>query len=156
MPQPSQVTMKSLADAFLALEPDQRRAVHFALCEHALQKWDQYTRLHDRIQYIESVVGTQQQVDKQLPADAFESARQGTDLDCVEQRYGEPIAAMQDDDLAFPAHIEYAYYAIYNLFGKYALGRNTDDWLIVNQALSSEQESIKWRALLSNVIQRAL
>jgi hypothetical protein len=33
--------------------------------------------------------------------------------------------------------IEYSYYAIYNLFQKYAEQHSIDDWLIANQALAS-------------------
>ncbi len=150
------VNMKSLADEFLALKPDQRRVVHFVLCEYALHKWNQYASVQGRIRYTESVVGTQQQVDKHLPADALGSARQGTDSGHLGKRYEEPITAMQDDDLIFPENIEFAYYAIYNLFRKYALGKDIDDWLIVNQALSSEEDSEKWDTLVSSAIQRAI
>ncbi len=148
--------MKSLTDKFFALNPNQRREVHIALSEHALGKWDEYASTQGQIWYTELVVGTQQQVDKQLPADALESASRGTDSERVEERYQEPIAAMQDDDLAFPENIEFAYYAIHNLFKKYALGRDVDDWLIVNQALSLEKDNEKWSVLLSSAIQRAI
>ncbi len=74
----------------------------------------------------------------------------------VAQRYQEPIVAMHDDDLTFPDNIEFAYYAIYNLFRKYALGTEIDDWLIVNQALSAEKDSEKWATLLASAIQRAI
>jgi len=147
--------MTSLAGEFLALKSNQRRVVHFVLCEYALRKWNQYTSSQDEIRYTESVVGTEQQVDKQLVTDALESARQGADFDHIEARYREPIVSMHDDDLEFPENIEFAYYAIYNLFRKYTLGEDVDDWLIVNQALSSEQDNEKWRSLLSNAIQRA-
>jgi len=145
--------MKSLADEFLALKPDQRRIVHFALCEYALRKWKQYANAQGQLRYIESVVGTQQHVDKHLPADALESARQNTDSERVGRRYQEPITAMQDDDLKFPENIEFAYYAIYNLFRKYALGKDIDDWLIVNQSLSSEEDNEKWDTLVFSAIQ---
>ena len=148
--------MKSLTDKFFALNPNQRREVHIALCEHALGKWDKYANTQGQLWYTESVVGTQQQVDKRLPADALESVSRGTDPERVEERYQEPIAGMQDGDLAFPENIEYAYYAIHNLFKKYALGRDVDDWLIVNQALSSENDNEKWNVLLSGAIQRAI
>ncbi len=148
--------MKSLPDEFLALDSAQRRVVHFALCKHALRKWNEYVNVRGQIRYIESVVGTQQKVDKQLPADALESAERGVDLANVEKRYGEPIVAMQDEDLTFPKNIEFAYYAIYNLFRKYALEKDIADWLIVNQALSSEKDSAKWRPLLFTAIQRAI
>ena len=148
--------MKSLARRFFEFNPDQRSKVHFALCEHALGKWSQYANNQGKFWYIESVAGTIQHLDKQLPADALESAHRCTDSEHVETRYQEPIAAMQDDDLVFPENIEFAYYAIYNLFGKYALGRDIDDWLIVNQALSSEEDNEKWDSMLSRAIRKAI
>jgi hypothetical protein len=41
------------------------------------------------------------------------------DLGNVAQRYLEPIAALQDEDLAFPDAVRFAYYALYNCFEKY-------------------------------------
>jgi hypothetical protein len=147
--------MKSLADKFLALNPAQRRVVHFALCERALREWNQYANAQGRIQYTESVIGTRQEVDQQLPVDALESAKRGVDFGQVQQRYQEPMTAMQEDDLRFPEPIIFAYYAIYNLFGKYVCGEPIDDWLIVNQALSAETDREKWEALLNGALQAA-
>ena len=104
------------------------------------------------ISYRESVAGTHQNVDVQLPEDAFASAKAGGDLAKFEMRYREPITAMQDCDLTFPDHIEFAYYSLYNLFLRYALGEQIDDWLIVNQALSSEDTEDLWRKLLQDAI----
>ncbi|MCP4427080.1 MAG: hypothetical protein GY803_21545, partial [Chloroflexi bacterium] len=73
--------MKSLADKFFALKPNQRRQVHFDLCQHALTKWNQYANKQGLITYIESVVGSEQQVDKQLPADALQSTQRGADAE---------------------------------------------------------------------------
>jgi hypothetical protein len=72
----------------------------------------------------------------------------------VAERYQEPIAALQDDDLTFPENITYAYYAIYNLFKKYAKIEVVDDWLIVNQSLSTEDDSEAWATLFNDAIQR--
>ena len=149
------MNLKSLADIFLDLKPEQRAVAHFALCEQALQIWNAYVSRQGRIQYRESVVGTIQEVDKQLPADAFASAQIGADAFAVANRYQEPISAMQDDDLIFPAQITCAYYALYNLFRKYTQGASVDDWLIVNQAISSEEDSNKWDALLRSAIEKA-
>ena len=44
--------------------------------------------------------------------------------------HGEPRAALQDGDLACPDPVEFAYYAVYNFFRKYALNEEVDDWLI--------------------------
>lgn len=55
------------------------------------------------------------------------------------QHYLEPIAALQDDDLQLPGHVELASYAIYNLFRSAAAGAAIDAWLMVNQALGADE-----------------
>ncbi len=147
-------TKKSLANDLFALSPEQRRSVQFALCEHALGKWNLYAKAQNKIEYIETVAGTRQEVDKKLPFDSFAAALQGIDLLNVAERYQEPIVALQDDDLTFPENITFAYYAIYNLFKKYVKIEIVDDWLIVNQALSTEDDSEAWVTLFNDAIQR--
>jgi hypothetical protein len=93
-------------------------------------------------------------VDIALPADAFRSVMEGKDTCNVQARYGEPICAMQDDDLEFPDDIELAYYSIYNLFRRYVLADSIDDWLIVNQALSAHGESADVAAILESTMAR--
>jgi hypothetical protein len=144
--------MKGLAQKFQRLTPTQKRIVHRRLCEHALGKWSEYIQQIGGIQYTDSVVGTHQEVDIKLPSDALRSAQFGSDLAGIEARYREPIVAMQDIDLEFPAEIEFAYYSIYNLFRRYALNEAIDDWLIVNQALSAEKMVEKWVAILQDAI----
>ncbi len=146
--------MKPPADRFYVLKTFQRRQVHFTLCRYALRRWNDYAHAQGAIRYIDTVVGTRQEVDIQLPTDAFESARQGQVLANIAARYREPIVAMQDDDLTFPEPIEFAYYAIYNLFRKYALAQDIDDWLIINQALSVAEEPDQWRDILDRAIQQ--
>jgi len=146
---------RSLTDKFFALNTEQRRLTHLLLCENALKIWNLYANAHKSIAYMETVAGTHQKVDKQLPVDALASVKQGWDSQNVAQRYLEPITAMQDDDLSFPEHITFAYYAIYNLFIKYVGEENIDDWLIVNQALSSETNDTVWNELLDHAIQRS-
>jgi hypothetical protein len=148
--------MATLGQQFLALSPNQRRAVHLLLGKVALANWNAYVRSRGRISYIETVCGTRQAVDATLPRDALESARQGRDIANVKKRYGEPIVAMQDDDLVFDDFAEFAYYSLYNLFRKYAALEDIDDWLIVNQALSSEPRQDQWAPLLETAIRKAI
>ena len=130
--------MKKYDAAFFAsLSSAQKRAMHFHLCAAALETWNQFTSERPVISYVESVCGTQQTVDRGLPARAFASAESGRDADGIADRYLEPLSAMQDDDLVFPDRIEDAYYAVYNLFRKYACAEAIDDWLIINQALAA-------------------
>jgi hypothetical protein len=146
--------MTKLGQQFLALSPKQKRAVHLWLGECALAKWDAYVMARGKMRYIETVCATRQTVDATLPRDALVSARQGRDIANVEERYGEPIVAMQDDDLEFQDSAEFAYYSLYNLFRKYVALEDIDDWLIVNQALSSETDETQWSVLLEAAIRR--
>lgn len=148
--------MSNLNEIFQSLADDQKRLVHLELCRNALRIWQEYTTQFEKIDYVESIVGTYQIVDKWLPKDAFEAVVRGHDEKKIDWRYAEPISAMQDDDLEFPDHIEFAYYSIYNLFNKYILQQNIDDWLICNQALSAENNSDKAQALLNDAILKSL
>ncbi len=148
--------MSNLAKTFLGLKTDQRRLVQLELCQNALRVWEDYVVQFEKIDYVESVVGTYQIVDKSLPKDAFEAVIAGQDTKNIDWRYSEPIAAMQDDDLEFPNEIEFAYYAIYNLFHKYVLQKNIDDWLICSQAISAETNPETWNELLNDAILKSL
>jgi hypothetical protein len=147
--------MLTLREQFVALIPSQRRIVHLSLCEHALANWTAYTRSHGEITYTDTVCGTNQAVDAALPKDAFEGAKQRRDVANVQCRYREPIVALQDGDLEFPDAIEFAYYSVYNLFRKYTGIEDVDDWLIVNQALSSETDESRWALLLAAALRQA-
>jgi len=146
-------SIKSPADEFFALTQAQRRSVHFILCEYALENWIGYTKARDRIEYVESVVGTRQDVDLLLPLDALKAAKLGQTSPDIAARYREPITAMQDEDLEFPETIVFGYYAVYNLFRKYAQKEVVDDWLIVNQALSAENDKEARAGLLLSAVQ---
>lgn len=130
--------MNNAYEIFQKLTAEEKRKVHIYLCERALVKWDEYVFLKGEIKYTESVTGTKQVVDRNLPSDALESVKQNLDTSNVEKRYLEPIVSLQDEDLNFPEQILFTYYSIYNVFRKYICGDSIDDWLIVNQALSAE------------------
>jgi len=148
--------MDPSAEDFFALDSEGRRIVHLELCRHALEIWEGYARAQSPITYQDSVVGITHTLDQRLPRDAFESSRAGRALSGIAARYNEPIVAMQDDDLELPENIEYAYYAIHNLFRKYVQGDAAiDDWLIVNQALSAESGLERWKELLSEAVAKA-
>lgn len=142
-----------MAEIFAQLEHHRQRQVHLSLCVYALETWMDYVRTHAPIRYADSVVGMRHEVDTDLPVDALRSARAGVDLANVESRYGEPIAAMQDDDLTFPGPVEFAYYAIYNCFRKHVRGDNVGAWLIVNQALSINDNRESWGPRLTEAME---
>ena len=141
------------ADSFRQLTPERQRQVHLRLCEEALGVWRAYVAQHSPIRYMDSVVGMRHTVDVDLPHDALRSAIAGADLADVDSRYGEPIVAMQDDDLQFPDPVLFAYYAIYNCFRRHALAEQIDSWLIVNQALSSIDDEASWSPRLTAAIE---
>jgi hypothetical protein len=147
--------MTGPAEQFLALAPAQRRVVHELLMEHALGKWTAHADREGVLSYRESVCGTEQTVDANLPGDALAAVRSGQDIASVAHRYGEPITALQDADLSFPEPVIFAYYAIYNFFRRYAMHAEVDDWLLVNQACSSEDDVVKGKAVLVRAISKA-
>lgn len=129
--------MSSLTEQYAALTPEQQKQVQLALCEQAYALWLAYVSQNALTEYIETVTGTRQKLDWQLPQEAIEAVRLGRDEKNVDGRYMEPITALQDDDLEFPDEIEFAYYAIYNLFRFHVVQKLEDSWLIVNQALTA-------------------
>jgi hypothetical protein len=143
--------MNQLAQKFFALSFDKRKKVHIQLAEFALTKWEMFYKATKPINYTDSIVGLNHTVDVSLPEDSIQAVKNGYDTKNIKKRYAEPIAAMQDDDLIFPKSIEFAYYGIYNLFNKYILNENIDDWLLINQCLSAfsieEIDSIFEKAL---------
>lgn len=148
--------MSNHIEQFSDLNAEQKRFVHLELCKNALSIWGKYIENADEISYTDSIVGTFQIVDKSLPKEAFEAVIIGQDFANIENRYNEPIAAMHDEDLEFPNEIEFAYYAIYNLFNKYVVKRNIDNWLICNQALAAEIKSERQKFLLNEAILKSL
>lgn len=148
---------RDLMDDFHTLPAAARKRVHRYLCRMALEVWNDYTAASGPIRYSDSVVGMAHTVESQLPTEAFQAAFDSSDdvAAAIAQRYLEPIAALQDFDLELPDKIQFAYYAIYNAFRKYAAGESTDDWLIVNQALSAMPANADIRALLDTAIKQA-
>jgi hypothetical protein len=144
----------NLRQEFSMLSSVKQFWVHLQLCRQALAVWQEFVSQRPISHYVESVCGTMQFVDLRLPANAIECVVVRNDIKQVERRYGEPMTAMQDDDLTFPDNALYAYYAIYNCFRLYATGKPTDPWLIVNQALSCTGEPT-WDARLFGAIEFA-
>jgi len=144
--------MKNLGEIFLKLSANEKKRIHVMLCERSLNKWNDYVSKHKDIYYTESVCGTKQQLNMNLPREAIKSVKMGVNILSIEQKYTEPIAAMQDEDLKFPEAIMFAYYSTYNLFRKYLCSADVDDWLIVNQALSSEDNRKSAEEILSQAV----
>jgi len=148
--------MSDGAELFFRLSAAQRRAVQDVLVEHALARWKAFAQEEGPIRYWETVCGTPHTLDANLPGDAIAAVRSGEGAASVAERYLEPIAAMQDDDVRLPEAVEFAYYAVYNYFRRYAMQQELDDWLLVNQALSSDPDEHAWAAVLSRAIEGAI
>ena len=71
----------SPAKRFHALTAERKRAVHFCLCERALETWREYCSKRWWIVYGESVCGTFHIVDKKLPERALATMLSGRILD---------------------------------------------------------------------------
>lgn len=129
--------MHSAAENYFSLPKEGKKRVQIALCSRAYEAWLCHATDLGPVEYRESVAGTMQQVDRGLPRDAIHAAATGRDDTSVEQRYLEPLAAMQDGDLGWSAAMDTAYYAIFNLYQFHVAEKLTDSWVIVNQALSA-------------------
>jgi hypothetical protein len=89
--------------------------------ELALPVWQKHCDGHE-MEYYDTVVGMQHVVDPGLPARAVDHMRACVDGGVfrpdyqVDDDYGEPITALQDDDFELPEAVLMAYYGIYNAF----------------------------------------
>ncbi|MBL8513552.1 MAG: hypothetical protein JNJ55_06140 [Betaproteobacteria bacterium] len=129
--------MEKLGSKFQSMESELKRNVLLELCGAALSVWEQGFKGASNPSYQESVTGSVQLVEIDLPRHAL---REIVDLksNCgVCERYREPIVALQDMDWELPDHLELAYYAIYNAHRRYRLNEAIDERLILQQALSS-------------------
>ena len=89
--------MLDSAKTFLSLNNEQKRFVHLGLCKNTLKVWTNCVADSGEISFVEWIVGTHQIADKLLPKDAFEAVKSGKDLSNVDDRYAEPIFAMQNE-----------------------------------------------------------
>jgi hypothetical protein len=131
----------------LALPPERRREVHLRLCQRALDVWEAFAAGSGAIVYRDSIVGMRHIVDTNLPRRALDAMRSGTGAAAVDADDSEPIAALQDLDIEFPAEIELADYAIYNLFRLHARHAAVDERSIARQALGALPEADREAAL---------
>ncbi|MDP5240947.1 hypothetical protein Q9Q94_15500 [Uliginosibacterium sp. 31-16] len=120
------------------MSAEQKKRVHLCLASIALKQWEKAIASGlVPLSYQETVTGTLQDVEELLPAEALVCIVEKTDPTSISARFLEPTCASGDEDWHLADEPMYAYLTIYNAFQKYALGKDIDDWMIVNQALSS-------------------
>ena len=132
--------MRAIAADFFARPPEKRRLAALSLCQRSLAVWESHHPHGVTSTYQESITGSIQTLEVALPREALNAIRLGTDNAKIQERYREPIVALQDVDLEVPDDAEFAYYAIYNAFRCYVQGLPIEEKLILNQALSALPE----------------
>lgn len=128
--------MKPLIESYHLLDFNDKKTTHINLCCSALEVWNNFIKDSPIIKYSDSVIGISHTLENKLLNEAYQAVLDGEDSKMIKTRFQEPIAALQDEDLEFPTKVASAYYAIYNLFRKYILFEEIDDWLIIKQVLS--------------------
>lgn len=141
--------MHPAAQAYCNLSPDQQQRVQIVLCVRALAVWE--ALVPATIDYHESVAGTRQQFDASVPRAALGVVQSGQHDHALDALYREPLAALQDEDVALPDKALFAYYAIRNLYVANALQRPLDGSLVVHQALAAVGEDDGGPALTAAV-----
>lgn len=144
--------MKKLYDQFIASDAGAKKKTHIKACGYALTAWDAFVQKGKGLTYRDSVVLMKHQIDGALPCYALQAVIVGEPKQEISDQYLEPITALQDMDWQPPKHIEYAYFSIYNLYRKYCEGEEIDDWLIINQSLSSTANEEKWAGIFKSIL----
>src|SRR5712675_1374743 len=122
--------MKQTAAEFFALPAAKRRLALLSLCAHSLAVWESHYSPGTSPSYQESVTGSVQELDVGLPREALQAAQRGSEDAGIQERYKEPIVALQDHDLQLPDAAEFAYYAIYNAYRRYVASVDIEEKLI--------------------------
>ncbi|WP_163932753.1 hypothetical protein [Paraferrimonas sp. SM1919] len=144
--------MRELYDKFISLDAEAKKKAHIKACGYSLAAWDSFVQKGKGLSYRDSVVLMKHHIDQSLPSGALQAVIDGEAKKEISEKYLEPIAALQDMDWEPPEHIEYAFYSIYNLYRKYCEASDIDDWLIINQCLSSETNEEKWNAIFKSIL----
>jgi len=136
--------MSEVMNIFLSLSSEEKKEFHLDACQFSLDQWDKFWKNNDaHMRYTDSVAGIEHVVDFELPLKAYLAVKFNHYDGLIEKEYREPIVALQDYDWNPPADIQMAYYSIYNLYQKYSGLEEIDDWLIINQSLSSSPNSLE-------------
>lgn len=130
--------MNDYYNKFSALNADAKKQSQIQACQQALIVWNEFVKQGKGLSYHDSIVGMKHTINSNLPKLALLAVINNQASEEISKGYLEPITALQDRDWEPPEHVELAYYAIYNLYRKYCEYIEIDDWLIINQCISSQ------------------
>ena len=137
---------------FEELDAQAKKKAHIKACEYSLLAWEAFVQKGKNLSYRDSIVLMKHHINKCLPSNALKAVKNNTPNIEINELYLEPITALQDMDWEPPENIEYAYYSIYNLYKKYCEDEDIDDWLIINQCLSSAITEEKGYAIFQDML----
>jgi hypothetical protein len=130
--------MKDHYNKFMALNADAKKQAYIQACQKTLVVWEALVKQGKELSYRDSIVGMKHTINSNIPKLALQAIICSQPSQEISNVYLEPITALQDMDWRPPENIEFAYYAIYNLYRKYCEGIEIDDWLIINQCISAQ------------------
>lgn len=144
--------MHELVVKFKGLPADDTKKAHIRACAYSVSAWDKFCADGKNLSYKDSVVFLTHKVDKSLLSSALQAVIDNHSGNLLDS-FLEPINALEEMDWTPGQNIEYAFYSIYNLYKKYCLKEDIDDWLIVNQVLSTEPDERKMDEMLKFIVQ---
>lgn len=137
---------------FEKLEPRQKQIANRILCNGALQCWERFCLENPVASGEDPETGEPFLLEVTLLQQALADGETGADRHGIAERLQGLIDALETEQMILPQPVTFACYAIYNYFRKYGAGEVVDDWLIANQAISSETDETAWVPLLLNAI----
>ena len=143
--------MHELVVKFKNLSADETKKAHVRACAYSVSAWDKFCANGRNLTYKDSVVFLTHSVDKSLLNSALQAVIDNHS-DGLLDSFLEPINALEEMDWTPGQNIEYAFYSIYNLYKKYCHKEEIDNWLIINQALSSESDETKIDEMLRCIV----
>jgi len=139
----------SLKEYTKSITETKRILLAIELIERLLPIWNEFSNKRKNLEYIDTVVGMDHSVDKEIISRIINLSKNwiSGDLDKKEQAklnewYSDPIVAMQDLDWEIPENIQLIFYSGYNLLRKINGETKTifgDEqlYLVINQAIDA-------------------
>lgn len=141
-------------DSFVAsLTETQRYRIAIDLIERLYPVWDEFAHNQSNLEYIDTVVGMEHSVDKDIVKRTVLLAKNWMDgrcdkmeLELINDMYTDPIISLQDEDWEIDHTIELIFYSVYNLMRKVngvekSLFGEEQLYLVINQAADALLQS---------------